>query len=221
MKTQEDMTMSVHLLDGNRRFAGQYWAKRAHKLRALAAGQMPVALYIGCADSRVVPNVFLDADPGELFVVRQIAAIVPRPQSAAARPLAAALEYALEALAVRHVVVCGHDRCGGLAALLGDDVSPASQLGGWLEEAAVDRSLRRELALMPREQATERFVDLQLQTLARYPSVAEALDEGRVSLHGWVYDMTNGLVRARNELDGAYRIPEHHVSLDHNQEDGR
>ena len=199
--------MSVHLLEGNRRFRGREWARRGHQLRALAAGQMPVALYLGCADSRVVPNVFLDAGPGELFVVRQIAAIVPGPERAAARPLAAALEYALEHLGVRHVIVCGHDRCGGLAALLGDDAAPESQLAGWLEEAAIEAPLRRELALLSRERATERFVDRQLATLARYRSVATALAEERVTLHGWVYDLTTGLVRARNAYDGEYRVP--------------
>jgi carbonic anhydrase len=214
---KEEGSMSVHLLEGNRRFRGREWARRGHELRALAAGQMPVALYIGCADSRVVPNVFLDAGPGELFVVRQIAAIVPAPDRHSARPLAAALEYALEQLDVRHVVVCGHDRCGGLAALLGDDAAPDSQLAGWLEEASVERPLRRELAALPRERATERFVDRQLETLARYPSVATALRGERLTLHGWVYDLSTGLVRARNAYDGVYRVPE---PFSFNQEEG-
>ena len=109
--------MGTELLEGNRRYRDRDWPSKSQKLRALADGQMPTALYLGCADSRVVPDVFLDAGPGELFVVRQIAAIVPPPEHAAARPLAAALEYALEHLEVRHVIVCGHDRCGGLSAI--------------------------------------------------------------------------------------------------------
>ena len=153
--------MSARLLDGNRRFRRRYWPSRKDRLRALTDGQKPLALYLGCADSRVVPNVFLDAEPGELFVVRQIAAIVPSPKSAAARPLAAALEYAIEQLSVRHVIVCGHDQCGGLAGLLDREAGSHSHLTEWLDEAAVDEVLRDELASMPRTRAVERFVGRQ------------------------------------------------------------
>jgi carbonic anhydrase len=214
--------MSARVLEGNHRFRRRYWPSRKDRLRALTEGQKPLALYLGCADSRVVPNVFLDAEPGDLFVVRQIAAIVPSPARAAARPLAAALEYALEQLEVRHVIVCGHDQCGGLAGLLDRESGGHSHLSQWLDEADVDTALRQELATMPRARAVERFVGRQLEVLTTYPPVARALSAGTVTLHGWVYDLSTGRVRARG-VDGRYREQplreEHAISA--TLEDGR
>jgi carbonic anhydrase len=152
----------------------------------------------------VVPNLILDAEPGELFEVRQIAAIVPAPERPASRPLAAALEYAIDELHVADVIVCGHDRCGGLAALLNGGASAESELAGWLDEASIDEALRGALRSLPPSRAVETFTKRQLDTLARYPVVARALGEGRVTLHTWIYDVEDGRVRACTE-DGTFR----------------
>lgn len=195
--------MNATLMEGHRRFRRYHWPQREEKLRLLAATQRPQALYLGCADSRVVPNLFLDLDPGELFVVRQIAAIVPDPTSAAARPLGAALAYVLEVLRVEHIIVCGHDHCGGLGALLAAAPTGEGELTQWLREAGTDEEERARLAALPPSLAVEEFIAAQLNRLRRFPVVAAALAQNRVQLEAWVYDLTTGCVRRRQD-DGRF-----------------
>src|SRR5262249_21329458 len=111
--------MVTKLLQGHRKFRSQYFEHERELFEALARGQRPQAMVIACCDSRVVPNLILDAGPGELFVLRNIPNIVPRyePEDLHFRSVGAALEYALHVLRVPHIIVCGHTECGGLKAL--------------------------------------------------------------------------------------------------------
>lgn len=170
--------------------AGQAEADRDF-LRELAnRGQTPDALYIGCSDSRVVPEHMTASSPGRIFVVRNVANLVP-PFSHAAISVGAAIEFGVTVLGVPHLVVCGHDGCGGVeAALEGKDLRDAPSLGEWLRgvEPAV-----RAVADLPPEQRMRRAVELnvlnQVENLRTFPIVQAAVAAGRLQLHAWVYDI--------------------------------
>jgi carbonic anhydrase len=116
-----------HLLDGYRTFTSQRLPTEQSRYRELSErGQSPAVMVIGCCDSRVSPEVIFDAGPGELFVVRNVANLVPVYQpDGGAHGVSAALEYAVRALHVKHVVVLGHAQCGGIRAFI-DDIEPLS-----------------------------------------------------------------------------------------------
>lgn len=187
--------MTDTLLSGYRRFRTDIWPARQPLCERLAEhGQTPHALVIACADSRADPAMVFDAAPGELFVVRNIAALVP-PYTAGGGSGAteAAIEYAVRALNVRDIVVMGHGLCGGVHALLtGVPDHLAEFLGPWLRQAlpacealAPDAPDRRRAC----EHATVRW---SLANLAAYPWVAERVRDGRLRLHGAHFDIGSG-----------------------------
>lgn len=131
------MNFPQRLLDGYRSFCANRLPAEQQRLRELAdRGQQPETMVIGCCDSRVSPEVIFDALPGELFVVRNVANLVPpyTPDSAQ-RAVSAALEFAVIALKVRHIVLLGHARCGGIRAFAdpGEPLSPGDFIGRWME----------------------------------------------------------------------------------------
>ncbi len=185
------------LLVGHATFRREFVAHSREFLETLASEhQSPDALYIGCADSRVIPELLTTSAPGELFVIRNIANLVP-PASRASSSVGAALEYALQALHVAHIVVCGHYGCGGVKAMI-DGVQPTMpELRTWIGEASVANAAARGDARDPAEQwrlAVEENVLDQLANLPTYPCVQERLAAGALTLHGWVYDLHGGLL---------------------------
>jgi carbonic anhydrase len=155
-------------------------------------GQSPDAMFIGCSDSRVVPESLLGARPGDLFVVRVVANIVP-PHIAGQYAVGAAVEYAILHLKVKHLIVCGHTDCGGIKAL---DRPPAMtaepSIAGWLKFArpAQKKVDARGAGGGDRHQAiVEENVRLQLENLQTHPAVRGALARQQIELHGWVYDL--------------------------------
>jgi carbonic anhydrase len=155
-------------------------------------GQSPDAMFIGCSDSRVVPESLLGARPGDLFVVRVVANIVP-PHIAGQYAVGAAIEYAVLHLKVKHLIVCGHTDCGGIKAL---DHPPSMtaepSIAGWLKFArpAQKKVDVRGAAAGDRHQAiVEENVLLQLENLQTHPAVRDALAHNQIELHGWVYDL--------------------------------
>lgn len=182
-------------LDGHATFRREYAAGAATFLRDLAAAhQSPAALYVGCSDSRVVPELLTSASPGELFVVRNIANVVPTFANADAS-VGAALEYAVEALHVEHVVVCGHYGCGGVKAVLEPprDLARLASLREWLGDIAAPIRAGVLPGLDPDEQwrnAVEVNVLAQLANLSTYPALRAKLEDERLRLHGWVYDLS-------------------------------
>lgn len=205
------------LIAGNLRFqAGKFLVER-DRFIDLLRGQEPRALYIGCADSRVVPNFIIDAGPGEVFVVRNVGAVVPRVDDPASAVIASAVEYAVFTLHVKHVVVCGHDRCGAIHAIT-EGLDPASHVGGWLSRAtaSLPPRLLADLHSVSESMLVERFVRAQYVNLTTYPVMQRALAEGKSVLHAWVYDPETGRIREMGD-DGAFRevMPEH-VSDDWN-----
>ena len=169
----------------------------------LINGQKPDFLWIGCSDSRVAPDQITRSPPGGLFIHRNIANLV----SESDLNLMSVVQFAIDVLRVRHVIVCGHYGCGGLMATLEGGVQgPISE---WLSVARqVAHDHADEIAAMPDEEArVNRLVECnvrdQLVRLARTPTVQRAFAERReLQLHGWVYDLRDGRIKPLMELDG-------------------
>ena len=168
-------------------------------MRLAQEGQHPSALFIGCSDSRVIPELLTDAAPGELFVVRNVANHVPGNEDPD-RSIAAAIEYAVGQLGVREIIVCGHDECGGVKVafdgLLTDE--PNSELAGWLHgllpSVARARAFDPDPSVQFRRAVEENVLD-GIANLLTFPSIADSVAAGQIRLHGWVYGLHEATLR--------------------------
>jgi len=182
------------LPQGYHTFRHEYLARERDYLTELGRrGQTPGALYIGCSDSRVVPEVLTSSDPGNLFVVRNVANLVPHLDHPDAS-VGAAIEYAVGPLKVPHIIVCGHYGCGGIRAIIDgiESVQAYPSLSEWLHYAQPAVQKVFEVGIDPSvwwRRAVERNVLDQIEHLASFGPVAESLRAGRLQLHGWVYDI--------------------------------
>jgi carbonic anhydrase len=205
----DGVPMVDELLAGHGRFRAEYVAHERAFLEHLArAGQRPSALFIGCSDSRVIPELLTDAAPGELFVVRNVANIVPA-REAGDQSIPAALEFAVGQLAVHDIVVCGHDGCGGVTAALDGlpGIEPDSELAAWLDGLAPAVARARALDLDPDTElrrAVEENVLEGIANLVTIPTVAVGLQAGRLRLHGWVYDLLDASLRVYDAAQDAF-----------------
>lgn len=180
------------ILDGIRRYDRAARHRYRETFERLADGQAPVAMMITCSDSRVVPNLILDAEPGELFVVRNIAALVP-PHNAADSSTESAVAYAVDILGIRDILVCGHSSCGGMRALLDRGsldksiqqwlAHGASSLEAWRQSGSMDPSLSEV------DQLSQACTLKQLDHLASYTSVQRKLERGDVHLSALWFDI--------------------------------
>lgn len=185
------------LVDGSRRFRARLDAQQRRMFARLALAQSPHTLFITCCDSRIVPNLLTSTDPGELFLVRNVGNLVP-PMGANTLPAeAAAVEYALEVLEVREVVVCGHSACGAMGAMLNGAPRPLPSVERWLADAAVPvlKSLRAGATV---DDAARANVTQQLSNLRTHPTVRAREAHGDLRLHGWFYDIAEGSIEAWN-----------------------
>jgi carbonic anhydrase len=185
---------------GYRRFLADRYSNDARRYRELAIeGQRPDTLVVACSDSRSAPEAVFDAGPGELFVVRNIAGLVPEyAPDGQAHGVSAALEYGVLALGVRSVVVVGHGRCGGIAAAL-DDAAPLSAtdfVGAWvteLRDLAEDPDVRDQPDPAARRLALERrSVERSLDHLRSFPWIRSREAAGALALHGAWFDIELG-----------------------------
>lgn len=193
------------LIEGARTFRqNEYHGDRSLMAR-LSEGQESDVLIIACSDSRVDPALVFGARPGDLFVVRVVANLVPprRSGDAMARGVMAAVEYGVKALGVSHVVVCGHSHCGGIKAAMdaarGKEGPPFECLGPWvaladaacrevLEEASGEDRSEAETAAA----AEQRSVLKSLANLRSYTWIRERVERGDLTLHGWWFDIDTG-----------------------------
>jgi carbonic anhydrase len=180
------------LLAGFRVFRATYYGQRPERFQDLAkGGQHPRALVIACSDSRVDPALLLNAEPGELFVVRNVANLVPPHQpDARHHGTSAAIEFAVRDLEVGHVVVIGHSGCGGIQALCRSrDGRPLDRqyLNQWMAIAAPACTRHDEAAAVERASVVR-----SLANLRTFPWVAERVAAGRLRLEGWWFDMDKG-----------------------------
>lgn len=188
------------LHEGIHHFQANYFAKNRELFAELAEGQRPETLFITCADSRVVPNLITNTQPGELFIVRNVGNIVPDAQRGVIGGVAAAIEYAVQVLKVQSIIVCGHTGCGALDAMLNPgNVAHLPFVKRWLSEARGLPALVAERYghLDPQARMTaavQENVLLQLENLRTFDFLAKGLDEGTLTISGWVYDIASGRV---------------------------
>jgi carbonic anhydrase len=173
----------------------------------LAEGQTPHTLFITCADSRVVPEMITQTQPGELFVCRNIGNIVPG-YGEMLGGVSAVVEYAVMVLGVQHVVVCGHTDCGAMKGLLNpDSTKDLPTVEAWLRNAQAAKSavFARKLEGADAMQAViEENVRLQLTHLRSHPAVAAALANDAINLLGWVYDIGDGKITVLDETNNNF-----------------
>lgn len=206
------------IIEGLLKFQREIYPKKVDLFASLASGQRPRALFITCGDSRIVPDLMMQTNPGELFIIRNAGNIVP-PDSDVAGGVTASIEYAVVALNVPNIIVCGHSNCGAMKAVLNpESLSDMPKVAPWLRHAdsaaRVVRENYPELSEQERlEILTKENVITQLEHLKTHPSVAARLARGVVSIHGWYYDIQSGSVQAYDAelgdfvpLDGS-RIP--------------
>lgn len=195
------------LIGGIQQFQQDVYPRQKATYQQLATeGQKPHALIITCADSRIDPELVTQSGPGEILVSRNIGNIVPvysRPSGG----VSAVVEYAVVALHVSHVVVCGHTDCGAMIGLLcPEKVAHLPTVKSWLRnsEAALKIVRKRNRSADERpalEELIEENVVQQLRHLQTHPSIAAALADGELALSGWVYDIGQGTVRVYSEED--------------------
>lgn len=195
------------LISGHQRFREKFESNHEVFEKLAEEGQNPKVLWIGCSDSRVVPELITGADPGELFDVRNIANVVP-PASSAACAAGAAVEYAVIHLHVRHIVVCGHTDCGGIKALEAPpDPGGQPHITSWLELArpAREKILSSDISEDDRYLETIKVNALmQCENLRSYPCVADGERAGNLSIHAWLYDLHTGKILAFDETSGKW-----------------
>lgn len=194
------------LIDGLRRFRREYFpAYREHYQRLVQEGQKPTTLFIGCSDSRVVPDLITDSMPGELFIVRNVGAFVPPYETSPGyHGVSAGIEFAVLGLGVTDIVVCGHTHCGAIRALYDPPSESSPHVTKWLElahDARLDES-PDENTLRRTEQ---RSIVLQLEHLMTFPMVAERVERGDVFLHGWHYVIEEGRVDVFDIDEGVFK----------------
>jgi carbonic anhydrase len=195
------------LLEGYRRFRARTWAQERTRFEALAAhGQRPRAMVVACSDSRVDPQMIFDAAPGELFVIRNVANLVPpyRPD-AAYHGTSAALEFGIRALGIPDVIVIGHALCGGIRALLeGAPEETPDFVKAWV---SIAEPARRRVSHMPessrQEACAHEAVRLSMENLRTFPWIRDATDAGRLRLNGFYFDIRTGILM-RLGADGGF-----------------
>ena len=194
--------MPEHLIEGLQRFRRDTFPLyREHYRRLVEEGQRPSTLFIGCADSRVVPDLLMDTGPGELFIVRNVGAFVPpfEPDSGY-HGTSAGIEYAVLNLRVTDIVVCGHTHCGAIQALYAPPDPETPHIQKWLELGRSARVEREEPVGPPSRETLlrteKRSVALQLERLMTYPMVRDRVETSELSLHGWLYFIEEGQIQA-------------------------
>lgn len=202
-QTQRSATSLDALFDGYRRFRADTWPELRDRFERLSKGQSPKILVIGCSDSRVDPQQILGAAPGELFVLRNVAGLVPPyAPDQAHHGASAAVEYAVRVLKVERIIVLAHAGCGGVMALFDGAPPEASDfVVGWMDiasraRAAVDPALEGEARQLAGEEAC---TDVTLQNLLTFPWVRERVEAGDLALTGMHFGVAKGHLRCRSD----------------------
>lgn len=192
------------IIDGHKKFLAEIFPGRRSQFHLLSDSQAPEFLFITCSDSRIVPDLILGTGPGDLFISRCIGNIVPVTNQDD-DGVTATIEYAVEVLKVPHVIVCGHSDCGALkAALDRRNLQNLPKASRWLQH--VEAAFSHRQPLNPADGAQAELCSLirgnvvaQLLNLRAQPSVARALIEKRLTVHGWYYDILTGQIEHYDE----------------------
>ncbi len=204
------------LLEGYARFSADVFPKQARLFQDLAHGQRPSTLFITCSDSRVVPDMILQSNPGDLFICRNAGNIVPS-YGEIHGGVSATIEYAVMAVGVENIIVCGHSDCGAMKAVLsGKKHEHMPTVDSWLQNAHSARQVLESQSGIhvegnaPQNQAellralTRANVVGQLQHLRTHPSVAAGLNRGKLNIYGWVYEIHTGKIQNFNSHQGRF-----------------
>ena len=190
----------TRILEGNRKFIESDFPERLHVYKSLKSTQSPGILMITCADSRIVPELITGMGPGELFVARNPGALVPVYNKKIAAGISASIEYAIVALGVGDIVVCGHSDCGAMKATLQPEkLNGAAAVARWLKfsEPALERlagKQRNGNSKRQIEALTKECSRVQLEHLTTHPSVARAIDSKKITLSAAYYDIGSGRI---------------------------
>lgn len=199
-----------HVISGVAKFQKEVFPKNKEVFQKLANGQNPEVLFITCADSRIDPNMVTQTGPGDLFICRNAGNIVP-PHTTHTGGMTASIEFAVAALGVSHIIVCGHSDCGAMkGALDPDKLDALPHVQEWLGHCRCATEVVKEqvgeLTLEHLEEVTKENVLAQLQHLRTHPAVAAKVATGKVKLHGWLYDIESGSVLCYDENAGKFRL---------------
>ena len=192
------------LIEGYKKFITEVFPQRRAQFHLLAESQAPEFLFITCGDSRVVPDLILGTGPGDLFIARTIGNVIPVAGDDV-DGVAASIEYAVDVVRVRHIIVCGHSDCGAMKAALDrknlEHLPKARRFLAHVEAAFNHRQPLNpadgesaELAALIRGNVVAQWLNLREQ-----PSVARAMREGRLGVHGWYYDILTGRIERYDE----------------------
>jgi carbonic anhydrase len=189
------------LVQGIHHFQTNIFSAQRDLFQRLAEGQDPETLFITCSDSRINPNLLTQTGPGDLFILRNAGNLVP-PYGAVFGGEAATIEYAVAALGVKDIIVCGHSLCGAMSGLLApESLKELPSVADWLRHAEATRRIIKQNYSDLEGQAlltatVEENVLVQLENLRTHPAVAAALSRGGLTLHGWAYEIETGEVFA-------------------------
>lgn len=206
------------LIEGLHQFQTSYFSSHRELFELLSHGQHPRILFITCSDSRIDPNLITQAEPGDMFIIRNAGNIIPA-YGATNGGEGAAVEYAVHALGIQEIIVCGHSHCGAMKGLLQlgklEDEMPA--VYEWLKHAeATRRTIRENYQQYEGEtllNATiEENVLTQLENLRTYPAIHSKLHSGQIRLHAWVYHIETGAILEYDAVQGQYVPPQSKLS---------
>lgn len=189
-----------HVISGVKKFQDEVYPEKKAEFERLANGQSPEVLFITCSDSRIDPNLVTQTEPGDLFICRNAGNIIP-PHSNQTGGMTASIEFAVAALGVTDIVVCGHTNCGAMkGALSPEKLDSLPHVKEWLGHCRVATEVVKErtgcdaLTDDHLEEVTKENVIQQIQHLRTHPTVAAKLATDRVRLHGWIYNIETGEV---------------------------
>ncbi len=189
------------LIEGLHQFQSEYFTTHRELFARLSLGQHPRALFITCSDSRINPHLITQTEPGELFIMRNVGNIIP-PYNATNGGEAAAIEYAIHALEIENIIVCGHSDCGAIKGLLHLGNNLAEEMPsvyGWLKQAEATRRVIKEnyssyTGTKLLNITIQENVLTQIENLRTYPVIRSKLSSNKLHIHAWIYEIQTGEV---------------------------
>lgn len=206
------------IIQGVHSFQTNYLTTHREMFELLSQGQHPRVLFITCSDSRIDPNLITQTEPGEMFIIRNAGNIIP-PYGAANGGEGAAVEYAVQALGIREIIVCGHSHCGAMKGLLKLDKLEADMplVYEWLKHTeATRRTVKDNYQHYEGEQLLQATIEenvlTQIENLRTYPAIHSKLHKGEMELHGWMYHIETGEILEYDAIRREYLSPQTQLS---------
>lgn len=201
-----DKTGMEKLVEGVRYFQSQIFESQRERFENLAKGQSPHVLLVTCSDSRINPHLITQTEPGDLFILRNAGNIVPPHGAAGHGGEESTIEYAVTALGIQHIIICGHSHCGAMKGLLHpESLTTMPSVANWLSHAEATRRVVAEDCVAHSDEqclarAVRENVIVQMQNLLTYPSVKVKVNRDELGIHGWVYEIETGEVLAYDAM---------------------